>query len=148
MPIYEHTQRGTLIRWALGIALVSLIAIRTGQGTELGPADAIVTAVGLLVLTALVLMHSLTVAIDERRLTARLGPGLIRRSVELADIRSARRVRNAWYYGWGLRVTTRGPLWRVSGLDAVELDLPKGRWLIGTDDPEELLATIQRSTGA
>jgi len=65
--------------------------------------------------------------------------------VQLADIRSARQVRNAWYHGWGLRITTRGPLWRVSGFDAVELELPKRRWLIGTDDREGLLAAIQRA---
>jgi hypothetical protein len=146
VAIYRHTQRGTLVRWALGGALAVLLGIRVGQGMQIGPADAILATVGLLVLAALILMHSLTVTVDDGHLTASLGPGLIRRSVRLNDIRAARHVRNRWYYGWGLRFTARGPLWRVSGFDAVELELPRGRWLIGTDDPQGLLAAIQRAT--
>ncbi|MFO7697671.1 MAG: hypothetical protein R6X16_11015 [Anaerolineae bacterium] len=146
MAIYRHTQRGTLVRWALGGALAVLLGIRVGQGMQIGPADAILAAVGLLVLAALILMHSLTVTVDDLHVTASLGPGLIRRSVRLNDIGAARHVRNGWYYGWGLRLTARGPLWRVSGFDAVELELVQGRWLIGTDDPEGLLAAIWRAT--
>lgn len=107
-----------------------------------GP-DVIVGLVLALIAAALVLMHSLTILVDQESLTAHLGPGAIRRSVLLADIRHVRFVRSPWYSGWGLRITTRGPLWRVSGLDAVELSLSKGRWLIGTDDPEGLMAALR-----
>jgi len=65
--------------------------------------------------------------------------------VLLADIRYVRIMRSQWYLGWGLCVTTRGPLWRVSGLDAVELSLSNGRWVIGTDDPEGLMAALRLS---
>jgi len=113
------------------------------MGLPLSGLDVIVGIVLALIAAALVLMHSLTVTIDRRELTAHLGPGAIRRSVLLADIRYVRIMRSQWYLGWGLCVTTRGPLWRVSGLDAVELSLSKGRWVIGTDDPEGLMAGLR-----
>jgi hypothetical protein len=143
-PTYEHTQPGTLMRWALGTSIVCLVALRTAMGMPLSaPADAIVGSVLLALVAALALMHSLTVVVDDRSVTARCGPGLIRRTVALSEVRAAGIVRKGWYYGWGLRVTPRGPLWRVSGLDAVELDLGRARWLIGTDDPEGLLAAMK-----
>lgn len=142
-PVYRHTQPGTLIRWALGLAFVGFLFLRVSMGLPLSGPDVIVGLVLALIAAALVLMHSLTVTIDRRELTAHLGPGAIRRSVLLADIRHVRFVRSPWYSGWGLRITTRGPLWRVSGLDAVKLSLNKGRWLIGTDDPEGLMAALR-----
>jgi hypothetical protein len=145
-PTYEHTQQGTLIRWALGGSIVGLIALRVAMKTPFwAPGDAIVGLVLLVVAAALALMHALTVIVDDQSVTARCGPGLIRRTVALSEVRAARIVRNGWYYGWGLRVTPRGPLWRVSGLDAVELDLGRACWLIGTDDPEGLLAAIEEA---
>jgi hypothetical protein len=145
-PTYEHTQQGTLIRWALGGSIVGLIALRVAMKTPFwAPGDAIVGLVLLVVAAALVLMHALTVIVDDRTVTVRCGPGLIRRTVPLAEVRTARVVRNGWYYGWGLRVTPRGPLWRVSGLDAVELDLGRACWLIGTDDTQGLLAAIEEA---
>lgn len=143
VSVYRHTQRGTLVRWTLGLAFVGFLVLRVFMDVPLSGPDVIVGVVLALIAAALVLMHSLTVIVDAKQVTAQLGPGYIRRSVDLMDIRHARIVRSPWYYGWGLRVTTRGPLWRVSGFDAVELSLNKGRWLIGTDDPEGLMAALR-----
>jgi hypothetical protein len=63
------------------------------------------------------------------------------------EIRDARAVRNRWFYGWGIRLTPHGWMFNVSGLDAVELDLPNGRrFRNGTDEPERLLAAIRQAT--
>lgn len=142
-PVYRHTQPGTLIRWALALAFAGFLFLPVSMGLPLSGPDVIVGLVLALIAAALVLMHSLTILVDQESLTAHLGPGAIRRSVLLADIRHVRFVRSPWYSGWGLRITTRGPLWRVSGLDAVELSLSKGRWVIGTDDPEGLMAALR-----
>lgn len=145
LPVYEHTQRGTLIRWALGVSFVAFLLLRVFMDAPLSGPDAIVGLVLALIATALILMHSLTVSVDGEKVTAYMGPGIIRRSVALEDIRSIRRVKSPWYYGWGLRITAGGPLWRVSGFDAVALELPKSSWLIGTDDPGGLLAALERA---
>ena len=53
--------------------------------------------------------------------------------------------RNAWYAGWGVRKVSRGWMWNVWGLDAVELELDSGRvFRIGTDDVDGLLAALAR----
>jgi len=143
--VYEHTQPGVLIRWALGLSMVLLAALWWSTGESGGGAGVIMGAVLSLFALALVLMHSLTVRVDEGGITAACGPGLIRRQVPLGAVRAARAVRNPWYYGWGLRLFPGGVLWRVSGLDAIELDLGRRRWLIGTDDPQGLLQAIEQA---
>jgi hypothetical protein len=112
------------------------------------PRIAVVAVVVLL--AVLFLFHSLTVEVTSRTVTLRFGPGLIRRSFRVQDIRGARSVRNRWYYGWGIRWTPHDWFYNVSGLDAVEIELAGGQSVrIGTDRPEELTATIlQASRGS
>ncbi|RMG47018.1 MAG: hypothetical protein D6718_04510 [Acidobacteria bacterium] len=94
------------------------------------------------------LFGSLTVEIDEERLSVRFGPGIVRRRIPLSSIRAARPVRNRWYYGWGIRLTPHGWLFNVSGLRAVELEFHSGRrFRIGTDEPERLVAALESATG-
>jgi hypothetical protein len=97
----------------------------------------------------LALFYSLTVEIREGVLECRFGVGLIGRRIPISEIRDARAVRNRWWYGWGIRLTPRGWLWNVSGLDAVELDLAgERRFRIGTDQPRELAEAIRAAIGA
>lgn len=71
------------------------------------------------------------------------GSGVIRKRFRVEDIRTARSVRNPWYYGWGIRLTPQGWLFNVSGFDAVELELNSNRkFRIGTDEPHRLRAAI------
>ncbi len=90
------------------------------------------------------LFGSLTVTVDDETVVATFGPGWPRKTVPLTLVRGARPVRNRWWYGWGIRYTPHGWLYNVSGLDAVELEMPGGRSLrIGTDEPERLAAAIE-----
>jgi hypothetical protein len=87
---------------------------------------------------------TLTVDVSKDRVVVWFGPGLIRRTLPVADIRDARAVRNKWWYGWGIRLTPHGWLFNVAGLDAVELELASGRkFRIGTDEPQVLLNAIR-----
>ena len=57
-------------------------------------------------------------------------------------------VETRWFYGWGIRLTSRGWLWNTSGFDAVELTYLNGkRFIIGKDDPIGLAAEIQGAIG-
>ncbi len=139
--VYNHTQFGTLVVWAVGTVILVTLAIGMGAGWHplLLVTAAVMTGV-------LFLFHSLTVEVTERLVVVRFGPGLIRKSFPVRTIRESRTVRNRWYYGWGIRWTPHGWLFNVSGLDAVEIKLESGRkYRIGTDRPEELLAAIQRA---
>ena len=80
-------------------------------------------------------------------MAVRFGPiRLIRDRFEVADITSARVVRNSPLHGIGMRYIPHGRLWNVWGLDAVELQLRNGtRFRIGTDEPQALLAALRQS---
>ena len=105
-------------------------------------------AIGVLVVitVALVLFSSLTVIIWEEELEVRFGPGPIRKRFKLNEIKSCHVVKNPWYYGWGIRLTPHGMLFRVSGFDAVEIKLRTGKkFRIGTDVPQELEEAIRQA---
>jgi len=137
---YEHTQVGYLIILAVVAAMVTIGIILATTGINL------ITIVVLVVLAiALVLFPSLTVVILEEELVVQFGPGAIRKQFKLNEIQSCQAVRIPWYYGWGIRLTPRGMLFRVSGFHAVQIKLLTGKeYLIGTDVPQELEEAIRQ----
>ncbi len=140
MHAYKHRQLGilTLIIFALVIpGIAALLVLLPETRLITGPVLAVLVAVAIL-------FCSLTVEVTADELILAFGPGIIRRSIRITDIRDARIVRNKWWYGWGIRITPHGWLWNVSGLDAVELEYDDGRrFRIGTPDPVGLLAAIR-----
>ena len=142
---YQHTQRGTLIiAVTLGMATVFI-----GLGfVALKP---FWVSAPILVACAW-LFHSLTIEISDRELRWRFGPGLIRKSILLAEIISAEPVRNrrTWGIHWSPQT---GWLYNVSGFDAVTVTLRSGKkFTLGTDEPQVLAArladAIQQNTPA
>jgi hypothetical protein len=141
---YRHTQVG----WAI-LAFLVLFALLFWRG--LPPEAAAVARLPFLVVAVVLLLgfSALTVEVDADAVRLRLGVGLVRRRIPLADVGAWRAVRNPWYSGWGIRLGPNGVLWNVSGFEAVELDLPGGRrFRVGTDEPAELVAAIARAKGA
>lgn len=138
---YQKRQRGSLIVFVLSLLLVAgVFFVR----------DALVPGLTLAAVVALLLagFGSLEVRVDEDAVRLRFGVGLIRRTIALDRIESAARVRNRWWYGWGIRLTPHGWLWNVAGLDAVELRLTDGKlFRIGTDDPEGLQGALEARLG-
>lgn len=138
---YEHTQVGYLIIAAMATVMVLIGVILANAGINW-------IAIGVLVViaVALVLFPSLTVVIREEELEVRFGPGLIRKRFKLNEIESCQVVKNPWYYGWGIRLTPHGVLFRVSGFHAVEIKLRTGKkFRIGTDVPQELEEAIRQA---
>ena len=136
--MYRHTQPGVLVLALMGPVILLSLALSVATGWHPIAVGAVVV-----LLAVLFLFHSLTVEVTSRTVTLWFGPGLIRRSFPVRDIRGARSVKNRWYYGWGIRWTPHGWLYNVSGLDAVEIELGSGKSVrIGTDRPEELTTTI------
>jgi hypothetical protein len=140
---YRHTQVGWVILGVVGAGLLMAVATM--------PRGAGLPGLGFmagLLAVILVLFGTLTVEVGGDAIRLRFGIGLIRKRIPLAEVSGWRAVRNPWYAGWGIRLGPRGVLWNVSGRDAVELDLPRGRrFRIGTDEPAELATAITRATG-
>ncbi len=138
---YKHTQVGYLI-----IAVMAAVMVLIG--IVLAEAGINWMAIGVLIfiVIALVLFSSLTVVIGEDEVEARFGPGPISKRFKLNEIESCQVVKNPWYYGWGIRLTPHGMLFRVSGFHAVEIKLRTGKkYLIGTDVPQELEEAIRQA---
>jgi len=146
---YRHTQIGwTLIVLVVAVVLAELtiVAFSSPQSTlALALSGALVAVVAVM----LTLFSTLTVVVDDRTVSLGFGFGLLRREVMLADVTAARKVRNHWYAGWGVRIIPRGRLYNVGGLDAVELEMDYGRVVrVGTDQPDALLAAVKAALEA
>lgn len=145
MERYQHTQIGYLmLACTLGVLALftwAQITARAEPPSYDSGANFAITAVMVLTLFVLASFSTLTVVIDERSLRIRFGWGIFRKEVPLAEIAAVRKVKNRWYYGWGVRWCFRPKMWiyNVSGFDAVELTLKDGTtYRIGTDEPDIL----------
>src|SRR5450759_4765809 len=146
---YRHTQIGwTLIVLVVAVVLAELtiVAFSSPPGTlALALSGALVAVVAVM----LALFSTITVVVDDRAVRLWFGLRSLRREVMLADVTAARKVRNHWYAGWGVRIIPRGRLYNVGGLDAVELEMDNGRVVrVGTDQPDALLAAVNAALDA
>jgi hypothetical protein len=141
---YRHTQIGWTLIVIVGAAAVAEIVIAAAVAPESTLALALAGAVAAVLAVVLVLFGTLTVMVDRTVLRLAFGVDLLRREVLLAEVVAARKVRNPWLAGWGVRDIPGGRLYTVGGFDAVELELDSGRVVrIGTDEPDALLAAVQ-----
>ena len=141
MNTYHHTQFGT-VSVVITIAILPLVFLPAW----LAGAATVAWLILILLLGVLMLFYNLSVEIDDAHLRIRFGIGLIRKRFPLDQIDSCRPVRNSWLYGWGIRLTPRGWLYNVSGLEAVELKMKSGKTCrIGTDEPKILVAALQEA---
>jgi uncharacterized membrane protein YdbT with pleckstrin-like domain len=139
---YEHTQVGYVIIVGIVAAMVAIGIILANIGGNWMIAIAVLVVLAVV----LVLFHSLTVVINEEELVVRFGPGTIRKRFKLNEIESCQAVRVPWYWGWGIRSTPQGMVFRVSGFEAVRVRLVTGKeYLIGTDVPQELEQAIRQA---
>ena len=142
--MYRRTQRGPVVVGILVGAIAACILLGLLAGWH-----PLLAGMAVVLLLVLHLFHSLTIEVDDIELHCFFGAGIIHRRIALSDIVSATPVRTPWYYSWGIRLIPHGWLWRVSGLDTIELELRSGkRFRIGTDDPQEVVEAIWRPQAA
>jgi len=141
MTHYRHTQKAHLIRYlfATTAGVAVLIAFINND-----PVGWIIVGGFLLLLIFLGwLFSSLTVEVTGDEVKWFFGPGFWKKRLERSDIKAASEVGTHCWYGWGIRYTPQGWMYNVSGLKAVRLTRTSGKTiLIGTDEPEALLAAL------
>lgn len=133
---------------ALAIGLALMLTVFNSMTRLQIPLPAFVALIASFGLLALVFC-SLTTEVDGEEFRARFGvlrwPG---KRAALSDIAAAVPVRLSWLSGWGIRITTRGWLFNVSGLGAVIVGLTNGKqFLVGSDEPARLADAINQSLG-
>ena len=142
-PLYRHRQRASLPLLFAALALAALVVLLLVAG-----APTLATVVLLVFFAFLAQFWQLTVTVTREAVRIEFGWGLIHRTVPTDSIKSAKPVRNRWYYGWGIRLYPGGWLYNVAGLDAVEVVLSAGRKVrIGTDEPAALTRAIEAAAG-
>lgn len=93
------------------------------------------------------LFWCLKVEVNTDEIHLSYGFGLIRKKIQRQQILQIEPVRNAWWYGLGIRLTPHGWMWNISGLDAVELEYKDGeKFRIGTNQPQKLCQAIITDT--
>ena len=151
MASYKHTQIGYLILFVTLAVLVLFAWIQIAARAETPSYDSgtnfAITAIMALILFILASFSTLTVFIDEQFLKIRFGWGIFSKKFPISEIAAVRKVKNHWYYGWGIRLWFRPYMWifNVSGFDAIELTMKNGKiYRIGTDEPEKLETAIKQ----
>ena len=136
--MYKHTQIGRII-----LVIATPVLLILAFWAAIYPILSMIITIAALVIL-LGLFSALTVTCDGEKLSFYFGPGIIRKTIKYSDILSIEKVRNRWYFGWGVRWYGRGWLYNVSGLDAVEISLKSGSQLrIGSDEPEKLVSFLK-----
>jgi hypothetical protein len=142
--LYRHRQVG----WRFVAVTLAGFAVAVGLSFTLSPATRAAVPwllhmlYGLLLL-ALLLFSTLTVTVAPDDIRVRLGVGLYRRTIALADVVRCAQVRIKSWRGVGLRWTPAGWLYNIGAREAVRLELARERAvMIGTDDAPRLLAVI------
>lgn len=141
MPVYESRQ--------LGRALVGVAVVQAVVGLGLLWVDRYVGAaiIAVALLTPW-LFATLTVTVTDESVSFRFGPGIVRRTIPLADIRTVRVVTLPWYSGVGIHWTMNGMLYNVAFGPVVQLELTTGtRVNIGSSDPDGFAAAIREAMG-
>ena len=107
------------------------------------------TTLALLLVASAVTFTTLTCEVDREEFRVRCGllgwPG---KYVPLNEIAGVLPTKTALISGFGIRITTRGWLYSVSGRHAVIVGMRDGKqFLVGTDEPEKLADAINQSLG-
>jgi hypothetical protein len=139
-PTYRHTQNANT---TLLVGLTALFGITLAL-VALGPHPALF-ATGLLVALLLLLTHSLTVTVDEATIELRLGNGLLRRRIDLANVETCESFQVEGAFGLPLRRTPDGWIYAVASGEAVLLRLRDDTTcVVGSDDAVGLHLAIRR----
>ncbi|CCQ11395.1 putative exported protein of unknown function [Pseudoalteromonas luteoviolacea B = ATCC 29581] len=139
--LYRHSQFGTTIVTILGSSILLLIGLLISQPT--GAKESIWLAILLLSMVTF-LFSTLTIEVKGNHISWFFGPRFWRKTLNFNEVRSVKVIRYPWYVGFGIRLTSTGWLYTVSGLSAVELLLKDGTTVsLGSNEAEELAAVVE-----
>jgi hypothetical protein len=147
---YRHRQFGRTIALGtgLGLALAAVTTLSLSAATLRAQWPFVVALFAIFVATFLI-FATLTVEVDAREVRIRFGIGLIRRTVELADILHTEVIRTRVWWGWGLHWTPSGWLYNVAGREAVRLVLASAKpVIVGSDEALALKQAIDARRAA
>jgi len=145
---YCHTQIGWVSLIGMGGGMIVTLALMLGSD-KLAIAAWVAPAIAATFLLFMAVFGRLTTMVTADEFIARFGwLGWPSQVTPLAEIAGAIPTRTSPVSGWGIRITTRGWLYNVSGRNAVIIGTTDGKqYLVGTDEPVVLANAINAALG-
>lgn len=149
MYVYEYTKKAILLQILYGILGLILLAMGVHGliNEEMNPFALILGAIILGLLVYMILFTTLlTVRVTSTGVQIICGIGYPKKSFSVEEILNVMQVQNRGFqrYGFNRRIPN-GRNFSINNPDAVELQLRNGKKCrIGCDEPEKLLAAIQK----
>lgn len=143
--MYSKTQYGKVIILIMLVLFIMLFVFYA----ELKNSDLVGEIVSLSAVTFFVILtllfYRLKVEVTTQKILITFGIGLIKKSIDMQQIKTVEAVKNKFWYGWGIRLTAHGWLWNIEGFNAVELTFKdnKNKFRIGCKDSIELKLAIE-----
>lgn len=95
----------------------------------------------------LLMTYKLRVSVEDKQLTISYGVGLFKKRFDLLDIKNVSMIKNKWYCGWGVRISSEGTIYNISGFEGVKIDFRSGvSIIVGTNEPLELYQALKKLT--
>ncbi|PQO26464.1 hypothetical protein [Blastopirellula marina] len=140
---YRHKQYAPLCWLVAATSIPAFVAAWALRGDPVG--FLVIAAAGLLLLVLSASCWYLQIADDEDSLLVSFGPiPILRRRIRYDRIQAAHVSQTTVLDGWGIHWSMRGGwVWNIWGWDCVEIELEKGKVIVGTDDAENLAAFVK-----
>jgi len=143
---YTHTQTGRL-RIVLLIAAGIFLAIGYFAPPEAARRPVFAAVAVVCIFLSFAFEH-LTIRDEGDRLGVRFGPlPLFKKTIPYAEMTGVKRSCSTFLAGWGIHWTRRGWLWNIGGLDCVRIEMGSRSVLLGTNDPDGLIAFLLSRIG-
>ncbi len=138
---YRHVQIG----W-VSVGIMGVVAILLFEVGLVGTAPRLVLQfVALTLIIAAIVFSYQTIEVTDTEVVSRFALGIMPKRIPLDEITRVEFAPSTWFEGWGIRLTTRGWLYNVSGFGAVEFTMRDGnRMRFGSDDSSNLIAVVQQ----
>jgi len=139
----KYTQFGTLSV----IFFLPIFVLMLSLFVKSGFKDANTLFVSLILFLCLLLFYKLTIVIDDKFVTFRLGIGLFWKKYKLTDITDCEMAEWKFLDGVGIRWTSSGWIYSVTGFKGIELNFNnRSSVRIGTNKSEEISEIINKIT--
>ncbi|WP_375238717.1 hypothetical protein [Aurantibacter sp.] len=144
MTYYKKTEFGVLLNIALGLISIITIGFFLFQiGSNPIPLIPVLGLTGLFLLIILS-FYKLTITIDDKKIEAKFGIGLIKRSLLLSEIdySTIEEIKVPATYGIGIRITPHGTLYNVKIGNAIKIKSHNKTFFVGTDEYTRIENTL------
>ena len=102
-------------------------------------------AINLLILLIMINFSSMAVTVEKQKVSWSFLLKVPSKSILIKNIASVSVVKNSWWNGWGARKISKGWLYNVSGLDAIEIIETSGKLTrIGSNDVKNLSRKLEK----